>query len=232
MCFRYNTIEDRWERFLRRLGVWVAVELPAAPDDLYQGNPGSFVRRTREGRRELVAGHWGLKPNWPAMPPGWTKGYYNARLEGAEEPRPGRPPGLEHMPAFAEPFRWRRAVVPMVSYYEGADQPAAQAAGTYLEISSLDGAPLLIAALWQPPNALSPLPTYTLVTTASSGELARVHSRRLARLDGDTLDAWLDPDAPIDALRALLQPLPEEPLRIRPAEPPRRAQPRTPSLFD
>jgi len=223
VCVRYNSKRQRWERWIPSLGIVVEIAPPSwAPvqEELFPGRRGYFARATHDGYT-METGRFGLVPSWAKPLSGqWKNGFYNARAEGAE----GRNNGIDNMPAFADAFKTRRAVVPIDSYYENADVGEAAAEKRYVEIFPVDEPGFLMAAMWNRPNQHCDEPSFSLVTTASHGELATIHSRRLAILDEESLEVWRDPDAPIDALKEILWPRGPEPLRIVEAERPTRAK--------
>lgn len=225
MCVRYNTVDERWERWVRRKGDWEAIKLPPKQLQMFPGRTGHIARVSESGKMELVEATWGLQPFWAKVPTFGARNCYNARVEGSENPKPGQKPGIEHMASFREPFKKRRCLVPIASYYESADMPEAKAAGRYVEVFPTEDEAFWMAGLWEEPTEhTGGLPTFTIVTTPSNGPLAEIHSRRLARLDEDMMDAWLTPNAPLDLLKELVQPRDEEPIRLEVAEPPLRAK--------
>lgn len=237
MCVRYYADLGLWIRWIRDKGIWVEIPPPKerpVQHELFPGRRGHFIRATPKGFR-LEAGRFGLVPGWSEPLKGqWSKGFYNARAEGSES----RGEGIENMPAFSEAFMHRRAVVPMESYFENADVGEAARQKRYVQVFPVDKPALLVAAIWNPPNRHCDEPSFSLVTTASRGALAEVHSRRLALLDEESLEIWRDPGAPVDALKEILWPHGPEPIRIGEAERPRRepvakaAKEPEPSLFD
>lgn len=221
MCVRYNSRRDQWEQWVRAKRIWVDIPPPSdkpVQEELFPGRIGYFAWATNEGYT-LDVGRFGLMPNWQKPPvKQWSKGFYNARAEGSES----RGEGIENMSAFRDAFRHRRCVVPMQSYYENADVGQAAAEKRYVEVFPTDAPAFLMAAIYEPPNHICPDFSFALVTTASHGPLAEVHSRRLAILDDESLEVWRDPGAPIDALKEILWPRGPEPIRIEEAERPMR----------
>lgn len=224
MCVRYNTIDERWERYLKRKGVWIPMALPPAQLEMFPGYVGQIVVAGEGGRLELIEAKWGLQPPWSKDVRFGVKNCYNARIEGREELGPGQRPGIENTYSYREPFKKWRCLVPMASYYENADMPKAKAAGCYVEVFPTEDEAFMMAGLWQPPEpkAEDQTPTFVILTTASNGDLAEVHSRRLARLEDEDMHTWLDPEAPWDLLKAIVHPRDQEPIRLQEAEKPRR----------
>jgi putative SOS response-associated peptidase YedK len=72
---------------------------------------------------------------------------------------------------------------------------------------------------WRPqaqPN--EPRATFTILTTDANGTVEPIHDRMPVLLDGDAVDAWIDPSNPNPAaLRSLLVPAPDDLLIITPA---------------
>lgn len=224
VCVRYNTVDERWERWIKGKGIWIAIKLPPEQLQLFPGRTGHIVVKGEGGRLELIEAKWGLQPPWAKVATFGARNCYNARIEGSENPKPGQKPGIENMPSFRYAFRNNRCLVPIASYYESADMPEAVAAKRYVEVFPAEDEAFVMAGLYERPDPLAAdqTPTFTLVTTGSNGRLAEVHSRRLARLDDDVLGTWMDLEAPIDLLKAIVQPRDEEPIRLEDAEPPRR----------
>jgi putative SOS response-associated peptidase YedK len=147
----------------------------ATPDDEYP-----------EPVRRLESARWGLVPGFAKSP---TDGppLFNARSEDVAD-----------KPAFKAAVEKRRAVIPAAGYYEwrvidGAKQPV------YV---SLPGDELVLFAglfdWWRNPAAADGTPerwllSATMLTQASTGELASIHPRMPVFLDADVVEGWLDP---------------------------------------
>jgi putative SOS response-associated peptidase YedK len=154
------------------------------PERLEDGARGALVRQLRTAR-------WGLVPSW-AKDPSVGNRLINARVES-----------LLDKPAFKRPFAVRRALLPADGYYEW--QPAVPGALTPTKqpyyLHPADGGPLALAGLyefWKDPTKADDDPALwlasaTIITTAATGELARIHDRRPLMLRRDAWDAWLDP---------------------------------------
>jgi putative SOS response-associated peptidase YedK len=98
-----------------------------------------------------------------------------------------------------------------------------------------NGRPLMIAALW----ARSPAPTgrmtesFAYVTCEANRMISLIHDRMPVILDDAGLATWLNPNASLESLMALLQPLASMELDMRPVTAPlsAAARPYQPSLF-
>ena len=138
MCIRYSTIDERWERWIRRKNIWVPIQPPKAEEPgLFPGGVSLIVRPSEEHGRELITAKWGLQPPGAKDPNLGRRYGYNARKEGSEE----RGEGIENMRMFGEPFRNRRCLVPAACFFERVGPKGAQ---RWLRISAVEaGEPLL-----------------------------------------------------------------------------------------
>jgi putative SOS response-associated peptidase YedK len=163
------------------------------------------VRQGRGGAREMVPMRWGLIPSWAKDASIGSK-LINARSESAAD-----------KPAFRSAFRRRRCVIPASGFYEwkkagGAKQPH------YIERA--DGAPLLMAGLWESwpdPARGTRVDSCTILTTPANEALSALHNRMPAVLEPEECDAWLEEssDDP-EKLRQSLRPAAERVLTFYP----------------
>ncbi|WP_255808203.1 SOS response-associated peptidase family protein [Deinococcus sp. KNUC1210] len=111
---------------------------------------------------------------------------FNARIETVERSR-----------AFAQPFRSRRAVIPISCFFEW---PILQTGvKTKVRIARPDGLPLLAAGLWNCTE--DGTASCTVMTRPAPAELDGAHDRAPALLLTRDLEAWLY-GAPAQAKRA------------------------------
>jgi len=83
-------------------------------------------------------------------------------------------------------------------------------------ISLKDGAPFLIAAIYEAATELRP-ETYALLTTGPNKLMEAVHNRMPVILDPDAGKRWLEPSAiTADKLAGICQPFPEEQMQAYP----------------
>ena len=167
----------------------IVVDRPERRED---GAHGALTRQLRTAR-------WGLMPSW-AIDPSIGNRLINARVES-----------LLDKPAFKRPFALRRALLPADGYYEWqAPEPGAltRTKQPYY-LHPADGGPLALAGLYEfwkdttmaDDDPARGLVSATIITTAATGELARIHDRRPLMLRREAWDAWLDPD--LDAAGAM-----------------------------
>ena len=171
---------------------------PTDPLPIVRWNP-------RTAERSLDVMRWGLIPYWAKdIKIGYST--FNAKCEG-----------LAERPAFKEPFRRRRCLVPFDNFYEwkkladGEKQPYA--------IARADRGLMAVAGLWD--NWRSPqgewVRSFTVVTTAANRTIADLHDRMPVVLDPPDWPAWLgETPAQPGELLALLAPYREDGLVMWP----------------
>ena len=135
--------------------------------------------------RRLEAARWGLVPTWAKDLSIGSKAF-NARIETAAE-----------KPMFRSAVASHRAIVPASGYFEW---PPTDGVKIPQYIFPADGQPLAFAGLfswWRVPTDSSRASEWmlstTILTRASTGEMASVHDRMPVFLDRSLIDDWLDP---------------------------------------
>jgi len=150
--------------------------------------------REHNGRRELRPLRWGLVPHWSRGPDS-RYNMINARAET-----------VHRKPAYHDPFRSRRCLIPAEAFYEwkpgpGGKQPYA--------IRMQSRAPFAFAGLWDgwvAPDGTA-LETCTLIVTDANEMLQPIHDRMPVILAPALWDRWLDPEfRDSEALRRILMP--------------------------
>lgn len=203
MCGRFSLTSDP-KALARRFELAEAPQL--APR--YNVAPGSDVLAVRRDgpRRRASLLRWGLVPAWAKSPEVGFRSI-NARAETAAT-----------LPAFRAAFRERRCIVPASGFYEWAERAGCR--HPYW-IGPVDGEPLGIAALWEPWRAPDGdvLESCALLTTPANRLVAELHDRMPAILAPADYATWLQPEAGLGDLEALLGPLPDDALRFHPVSP-------------
>jgi putative SOS response-associated peptidase YedK len=134
----------------------------------------------KEPVRQISTMRWGLIPNW-AKNTSIASGTINAKSETAAT-----------KPAFRDPLRLRRCLIPADGFYEwrrtgGAKQPFC------FEVK--DGELYAFAGLWdgwKDPSG-NWIKTCSILTTTPNAVISTVHDRMPVILDPDNYDLWLDP---------------------------------------
>lgn len=202
MCGRYTQLLS-WDELVRlyelTLGDEPAPNLRqrwnAAPTD-----PLPIVLAAR-GARKLAVARWGLVPPWTRELKGPP--LINARSESAET-----------APPFRAAFRARRCLVPSDGFYEwttdakGGKQPWR---------ICFEGRPMTFAGLWERHDRFGL--SFTILTTASAGAIARLHDRMPVVLEPAQFELWLDPETEPAALKPLLRPYAGDDLAVFPVSP-------------
>lgn len=147
--------------------------------NLAPGQTAGVLIRDGEDTR-LLNLHWGLLPFW-AKEAAFGQHTFNARLEG-----------LDDKPAFRAAFKSRHAAIPMAGYYEWKTAPDGKQP-YYLRAEHPHEA-LWLAGLWEPRHPLltdGSAGSFTIITRASEGIPAEVHSRMPVFLAQREVESWL-----------------------------------------
>jgi putative SOS response-associated peptidase YedK len=196
VCGRFNVEADPLSRLLLEL-----VRLRHPGPDNHNAAPTETIVVLRLNDRdepELVPMRWWLTPYW-ASEPSPRYAMFNARSETVEK-----------TPAFREPFRKRRCVVPVSGFYEWAKSAARTSDGRskaphYVRPRELPG--MLLAGVWdrwKSRDSGEVLESFAILTTAAADGLEFVHDRQPVMLSLDDARRWLEPDTSITALKAML----------------------------
>jgi putative SOS response-associated peptidase YedK len=196
VCIRYDKDLHRIVRWSKAIRAWIPIEDWTEGLDTFPGYVAPILIQDAEHGKKLVAASWGMVPWWAKELSFGRKNAFNARSES-----------LTEKPTFKDAFRRRRCIVPATAYYERD-----LAAKTWLRFVADDV--LAIAGLWEPENKLSSAPTFAMVTTEPSKAIAEVHDRMPVILSPADMERWMDPEAEVAELLAMLEPAPEGLLRM------------------
>lgn len=148
----------------------------------------------KEPVRELSLTRWGLIPHWSKDGSG-AAGTINARSETART-----------KPAFRDPLKFRRCLIPADGFYEW--QRTAKAKQPFcFEVN--DGELFAFAGLWDGWKDASGnwIRTCSILTTTPNSVTSAVHDRMPVILDPDSYDLWLDPGmSDVQVISDLLKP--------------------------
>lgn len=139
------------------------------------------LRLGEDGQPELVSMRWWLTPFW-SKEVSTKYSMFNAKSETAAK-----------SPAFREPFRKRRCVVPVSGFYEWVRENN-QKLPYYITPAHSPG--LLLAGLWDHwTNAETGevLESFTVLTTAAAPGMEFIHKRQPVMLSMADAHRWMDP---------------------------------------
>ena len=159
-----------------------------------------IVRHNAKGKKRLHWIRWGLVPSWAKSPSVGQK-LINARSESVNQ-----------KPSFQAAFARRRCLVLSDGFYEWKKDEATGEKQAY-HIGLTDEGPFAMAGLWErysPPEAESPLDTFTILTTQANPVLRPIHHRMPVILPPKHYETWLSPSSDARTLLNLLTPCPDE----------------------
>jgi putative SOS response-associated peptidase YedK len=177
------------------------------------------VRRRDLGEFALTPMRWGLVPEWQ------------------REDAKARPLITVRAEAVAEQIEWRRLLnakrcaVPADQFFEWARVDGVKTKEYAFKLKSRR--PMMIAALWGRSPTLSgkTVESFAYISCPANKLVARIHGRMPVILDEAGAATWFNPDAALEALLALLQPIESSELDLYPAHERGYARPYQPSLF-
>lgn len=120
---------------------------------------------------------WGLVPSWSKDPRSGSP-LINARAETVTE-----------KPSFRNLVGGHRCVIPMTGFYEW-DRTDPKNKVPYF-VPRADGHLMLALGLWNRPTIMEGTATVTMLTCASTGELARIHDRSPVHSDASHALDWI-----------------------------------------
>jgi putative SOS response-associated peptidase YedK len=175
---------------------------PVAPR--YNVAPSALIPvvRVANGARELAELRWGLVPHWSTDPK--PAGFVNARAETAPQ-----------KPAFRDPFKYRRCLVPADGFFEW--KTVGKKKYPYF-VRRAGGGLFVYAGLWDRWHGPDgPVDTVAVLTVPANDLIRPLHDRMPAILDEGRFAAWLDPKETRPAkLLPLLTPCPAERMEMWP----------------
>jgi putative SOS response-associated peptidase YedK len=203
MCGRYR---------LSRRKQMLAEHFDATPFDddweprynIAPSQPVPVVRQTPSSTRELLLVRWGLIPSWAKDSSG-SASMINARPETAAT-----------KPAFRDPMKSRRCLVPADGFYEWRRTGTTKQPYCF-EVN--DGEMFAFAGLWdgwKDPNG-GWIKSCSILTTAPNSITSHIHDRMPVILVKDDYDLWLDPGMTnVEAISELLKPFDSGLMRVFP----------------
>ena len=176
MCGRFNLIATKPQ-------IMAHFDLQRMPD--YQPDynipPGQkilAVVRLDDGSNKGVNLHWGLIPAW-AKDRNMAHHTINARAETVTE-----------KPSFKAAYRHRRCLIPATGFFEWHNTETGKHP---YHIHQEDNALFAFAGLWEHwEREQDSVYSCTVITTAATGKMARIHDRMPVIITPDLYNYWLD----------------------------------------
>ena len=170
---------------------------PTQPVPVIRQNP-------KEPVHEIALMKWGLIPNW-AKDPSIANSTINAKSETAAT-----------KPAFRDPLKFRRCLIPADGFYEWSRKGKAKQPFCF-EVNN--GALFAFAGLWDGWKNKDGrwIKSCTILTTTPNAVTSTVHDRMPVILDRESYDLWLDPGMQnVAAISELLKPFDPQLMRCYP----------------
>jgi putative SOS response-associated peptidase YedK len=158
----------------------------------------------KEPTRQLSLMKWGLIPHWAQDASGAAR-TINARSETAAA-----------KPAFRDPLKFRRCLIPADAFYEWK-RTATSKQPYCFEVNN--GELFGFAGLWDgwKDSSGNWIRTCSILTTTPNAVTSTVHDRMPVILDADSYDLWLDPGMQnVTAISELLKPYDARSMRCFP----------------
>lgn len=203
MCGRYYRRSDKQkiaEAF--RTGVPTTFEILPSYNVAPQTFQPVVVLNPDTLERELYQMRWGLVPFWARE----SKIGYSTINAKAET--------LATSPAFREPFRSRRCLIPVDGFFEWQTLTSKLKQPYAVSLSS--GAMFALAGLWdtwKQKGIGAILSTFTIITTDPNELMEPFHNRMPVILSPADYDRWLMPADPSHLPVDLLRPFPEDKMK-------------------
>jgi putative SOS response-associated peptidase YedK len=197
--------------------------LRVSPRPRWNADPGAkrlVVRRHELGELALAPMRWGLMPEWQ------------------REDAKARPLIVVRAETIAEQIEWRRLLnakrcaVPADQFFEWARSGGVKTKEYVFKLRSRK--PMMIAALWDRAPAASgrTVESFTYISCPANELVDLIHDRMPVILDEAAVATWFNPDATLESLLALLQPIDSMKLDLYPVRVPNGCvRPYQPSLF-
>ncbi|MBC7896213.1 MAG: SOS response-associated peptidase [Cytophagaceae bacterium] len=198
MCGRFGL--SRPEKLkLERFGI---IALPEETHPRFNIAPGTdvLVVRERKGEREAITLRWGLVPWWA------DDVAVGARMANA------RSDTAFTKPAFRDPMRQRRCLIPADVFYEWQAIPGERRKQPYA-VGLRSREPFALGGIWdfwRPKEGGEGIATFAILTTEPNVLLSPIHDRMPVIVPADRFLTWLDARTPEPEVKELVQPFPSE----------------------
>jgi putative SOS response-associated peptidase YedK len=188
MCGRYAIDPRGLERLVRLLS------LPdpkfTAHFDIHPSQTVPVIRDAGNGP-EWAMMRWGLVPHW-AKEAKTAYSTFNARVETAAQ-----------KPAFREPWKHRRCIIPATGFYEWQALESGKKQPWYFD--SADGQALALAGLWEHwTDGTATLNSCTILVGPPDPAVTGIHDRSPVMLGDAAMSLWISPALKVSDIQKVL----------------------------
>lgn len=182
MCGRFAVQNLTWGQIVELAGLTVpATALNLEPRYNIAPTQQAVIVRQVGDVRDCVMAQWWLTPHW-VREPSFKYAMFNAKLEG-----------IEDKPAFRDPVRSRRCLVPALNFYEWQGKKGDK---TPYYIGRADTAPVFFAGVWDRwqgtvGGARTVITSFAILTTEANELVRPIHARMPVILIPENYDLWL-----------------------------------------
>ena len=137
---------------------------------------------------------WGMKGVQGKNQPKSSRPLFNARCET-----------VHRLPSFRRAFRERRCLIPADGFYEWRKDESGSRTPVWFHRE--DSAPIAFAGIWSSESTSEAnIDSCAIITCAANALVSSVHARMPVILQPQSYEEWLNPEAEINDLLALVQP--------------------------
>jgi putative SOS response-associated peptidase YedK len=183
MCGRYSfSVNDAKEAY-KRFNTWNELADLTARYNVAPGQMNPVI--TSHSPNEISRMFWGLIPHW-AKDNKQKFSTINARAETAAT-----------SPAFREPIRHKRCIIPATGFYEPDKIHVKKAPFPWYYFILKDQKIFGFAGLydtWTDKETGKEIKSYTIITTTPNSVVGKIHDRMPVILQPEDEEMWLDPD--------------------------------------
>jgi putative SOS response-associated peptidase YedK len=203
MCGRYSLFAD--VRFIEdEFGIRILDASVLTKN--YNVAPTTFmpvIKNGENGKPDLFSMKWGLIPHW-AKDDKMAFSTINARAES-----------LEEKPAFREPFKRQRCIIPASGFYEWMTRGKRKLPYFIFTPRKKVVGYAGLYDTWRLPDGRF-VQSFTIITTEANNVVKPLHERMPVILRPEDYALWLHSGTGTDALKSLFKPFPDEEMSAYP----------------
>jgi putative SOS response-associated peptidase YedK len=219
MCGRFILVQ-KLEAIEKRFNVKASFDIELLPS--YNVAPGNYAPViTSQDPRTLQLMRFGMVPSWSKS----DKMMINARSEGdhnsADDPNYKGAKGIIEKPSFRKPIRSQRCLVIADAFIEGTTkEKLSKPFLVYLRNKVRPFAMAGIYDIWKNPDTGAEIHAFAIITTVANELLQKIpHHRSPVILSPHQEGKWLNQEAPLSDITAMLRPYKADLMNAYPISP-------------